>query len=107
MDHHIASTLLLQALNACCEAPLPARKPVQTKICHSSNGHAQVAGTQYILDSVIAALRDHPDRTFIYGEMVRFRATAMTNLESPHVSPGINTYCWRGMLQQLDAHEPF
>jgi Glycosyl hydrolases family 38 N-terminal domain len=31
----------------------------------------QVAGTQYILDSVMASLRDHPDRTFVYGEMVR------------------------------------
>jgi hypothetical protein len=31
----------------------------------------QVAGTQYILDSVMASLRDHPDRKFVYGEMVR------------------------------------
>ena len=30
----------------------------------------QVAGVQYILDSVVAALAANPDRKFIYSEMV-------------------------------------
>jgi hypothetical protein len=32
--------------------------------------YTQVAGVQTILDSVTSALRDNPDRKFVYGEMV-------------------------------------
>lgn len=35
---------------------------------YGSNNSIQVAGTAYILDSVIAALEHHPDRTFTYAE---------------------------------------
>ncbi len=32
---------------------------------------AQLAGVQYILDTVVAALAANPDRTFVYAEMAR------------------------------------
>lgn len=36
-----------------------------------TNSSIQVAGVQYILDSVVGALQANPDRTFTYAEMVR------------------------------------
>eukprot|EP00208_Stichococcus_sp_RCC1054_P002016 CAMPEP_0206142692 /NCGR_PEP_ID=MMETSP1473-20131121/17914_1 /ASSEMBLY_ACC=CAM_ASM_001109 /TAXON_ID=1461547 /ORGANISM="Stichococcus sp, Strain RCC1054" /LENGTH=1182 /DNA_ID=CAMNT_0053537795 /DNA_START=217 /DNA_END=3765 /DNA_ORIENTATION=+ len=39
---------------------------------YGSNNSIQVAGVQYILDSVMSSLDRHPDRTFIFAEMAFF-----------------------------------
>lgn len=39
---------------------------------YGANNTIQNAGVQYILDSVVVALQDNPDRKFIYVEMAFF-----------------------------------
>jgi len=39
---------------------------------YGSNSSIQIAGVQYILDSVVASLQANPDRRFVYGELSFF-----------------------------------
>lgn len=69
--------------NLCVRCPVEVLQPLSwASIKHSDAAFSQVAGTQYILDSVVAALRDHPDRRFVYGEMVRLSVEEEGHLET-------------------------
>lgn len=43
--------------------------------------YLQVAGVQYILDTVVQALAANPQRKFVYGEMVGAPAARLASLD--------------------------
>ena len=68
---------------------------------HSARNNIQHAGVQYILDAVVRALDENPDRRFIYVEIAFF--WRWWNQQTEEIHDKVKKFVSEGKLLRLDS----